>query len=92
MARVWAIWGWGGNTSMPGQPGTAPSRPRVPKSNIDSSEITWSWSPRSHSTGGLTSRSAKAVVSHHLPAKALLTPERPGATPGQFGEAVTSPG
>jgi len=54
MARVWAIWGWGGNTSMPGQPGTASSRPRVPKSNIDSSEITWSWSPRSHSTGGLT--------------------------------------
>ena len=92
MARVWAIWGWGGNTSMPGQPGTTPSLPRVPKSNIDSSEITWSWSPRSHSTGGLTGSSANALVSHHLPEKALLTPERPGATPGQLGELVVSPG
>ena len=77
---------------MPGQPGTTSSRPRVPKSNIDSSEMTWSWSPRSHSRGGLTARSAKALVSHHLPEKALLTPESPGATPGQLGEEVVLPG
>jgi hypothetical protein len=75
----------GGYTSMPGQPGTAPSLPRVPKSNIDSSEITWSWSPRSHSTGGLSGRSAKALVSHHLPEKALLT--RSGRAPPRASSA-----
>src|SRR5438270_579787 len=54
--------------------------------------MTWSSSPRTHTTGNACLMSPKALVLQWLGANALLTPFLPGAMPGQFCEAVVSPG
>src|SRR5262249_20172846 len=91
-ARVWAIIGCEGNTASPGQPGTAPSLPSVPKSNIDASLTTWSASPRIQSNGAGAATVPNALVSHHFGDIALFTPRGAGPTPGQFSLGVEPPG
>ena len=59
---------------------------------MDVSDTTWSWPPRSQVTGGLRASPAKAAALYHFGEMALKIPRVPGATPGQFGEAVESPG
>ena len=59
---------------------------------MDVSDTTWSWPPRSQVTGGLRASPANADVLYHFGEMALKIPRFPGATPGQFGEAVASPG
>src|SRR5438105_94609 len=51
-ARTCVFIGCGGYTSAPGQPGTAPSCPRKPKSKSDVSATIWSSAPWIHNTGG----------------------------------------
>jgi hypothetical protein len=49
-------------------------------------------SPRIQITGGLTGQSTMPVRLSHRGDIELSTPRRPGATIGQFGDAVESPG
>ena len=76
----------------PGQPGTAPSAPRFPRSTSEASETIWSASPRIHRTSGLSPMPAKPDRSQYFGEIALFTPREPGAVPGQLGEAAWSPG
>src|SRR5689334_5181672 len=54
--------------------------------------MTWSSSPLIQSTGNGCLMAPKSLVSQYFAAKALLTPFTPGAMPGQFCDAVVSPG
>src|SRR5256885_6261749 len=54
--------------------------------------MTWSSSPRIHTTGNPCLMAPKSLVSQYLAAKALFTPLAPGLMPGQFFEAAPSPG
>src|SRR3954447_10331189 len=91
-ARVWVTIGCGGQTSSPGQPGTAPRAPSCARSNTDASETIASASPRIQSTGGLTARSTIPETSNTVGAIVLSTPRPPGATPGQVALVAASPG
>ena len=77
---------------MPGQPGTAPDAPSVPISSGEPSATTRSAPPCVHSTGGLGSRSTMSAQRQYRGDSALRMPDLPGAKPGQFSEAVASPG
>src|ERR1019366_4540707 len=70
-------------TSCPGQPGTAPSAPRWPRSTSEASDTIWSASPRIHSTSGRSATSANPDTSQNFGEIALFTPRSPGAVAGR---------
>src|SRR5438552_15126462 len=84
--------GCGGKISSPGQPGTTPILPSVPISQAEPSATTMSAVPCVHRIGGLGSKLTIPAQLQYLPERAFRTPRVPGATPGQLGDEVESPG
>ena len=64
----------------------------MPISHAEPSATTMSAVPCVHRIGGLGSMSTIPLQLQYLGESALRTPRVPGAIPGQFGDAVESPG
>ena len=64
----------------------------MPISNGEPSATTRSTAPCVHSTGGFGSRSTMSAQWQYRGDSALRMPDVPGAKPGQFSDAVASPG
>src|SRR5437879_5009465 len=61
-------------------------------SHAEPSAITMSAVPWVHRTGGFGCTATRPDQSQYLPERAFRMPRVPGATPGQLGDGVESPG